>query len=105
MRSKEILSGLAIFALVLGSAAAQDAPTKAKAASAPAATGLQTGPATVVTHWSRNKYPTSIPEGATYYIVEKNDTAREMPSAIERSALRTSLFAIPIRRYRVTGSK
>jgi LysM repeat protein len=75
VRSKEILSGLAIFALVLGSAAAQDPPTKAKAASAPAATsGLQTGPATVVTHWSRNKYPTSIPEGATYYIVEKNDT-------------------------------
>jgi LysM repeat protein len=59
--------------LVLGSAAAQDAPAKTKAASAPA-TGLQTGPATVVTHWSRNKYPTSIPEGATYYIVEKNDT-------------------------------
>ncbi|HXB57039.1 MAG TPA: LysM peptidoglycan-binding domain-containing protein [Vicinamibacteria bacterium] len=75
MRSKEIFSGLAIFTLVLGSAVAQDAPAKTKPASAPAATtGLQTGPATVVTHWSRNKYPTSIPEGATYYIVEKNDT-------------------------------
>jgi hypothetical protein len=75
VRSKEIFSGLAIFTLVLGSAVAQDAPAKTKPASAPAATtGLQTGPATVVTHWSRNKYPTSIPEGATYYIVEKNDT-------------------------------
>src|SRR5262245_34590488 len=46
----------------------------AKPAPAAPATGLQTGPATVAPHWSRNKYPDSIPEGAVYYIVEKGDT-------------------------------
>jgi LysM repeat protein len=73
VRSKETLCGLAVLTLVVGSVAAQDARAKDKAA-APPATGLQTGPATVVPHWSRNKYPASVPEGATYYIVEKNDT-------------------------------
>jgi hypothetical protein len=28
----------------------------------------------VAPHWSRNKYPDSIPEGATYYIVVRGDT-------------------------------
>jgi hypothetical protein len=28
----------------------------------------------VPTHWSKNKYPTSVPDGATYYLVEKGDT-------------------------------
>src|SRR5262245_34542737 len=49
----------------------------ARPAAEPAATptaGLQTGPATVAPHWSKNKYPESIPEGAIYYIVEKGDT-------------------------------
>jgi hypothetical protein len=36
--------------------------------------GLRTGPATVAPHWSRYKYPESIPEGATYYIVQRGDT-------------------------------
>lgn len=53
--------------LVLGPAYAQDAP----AAPDPA---LKTGPATISAHWSKNDYPESIPEGATYYIVEKGDT-------------------------------
>ncbi|MEE8218907.1 MAG: LysM peptidoglycan-binding domain-containing protein, partial [Vicinamibacteria bacterium] len=44
---------------------AQDAP--------PA--GIQTGPATVATHWTKNtSYPTTIPEGAAYHIVERGDT-------------------------------
>src|SRR5262245_10437285 len=46
----------------------------AKPAPAAPATGLQTGPATVAPHWSKNKYPDSIAEGAIYYIVEKGDT-------------------------------
>jgi hypothetical protein len=56
--------------------AAQGAPAAAPAAAptAPTTAGLQTGPATVAPHWSRNKYPDSIPEGAIYYIVEKGDT-------------------------------
>jgi hypothetical protein len=33
-----------------------------------------TGPATVPAHWSKNKYPTSIPDGATYYLVVRGDT-------------------------------
>jgi hypothetical protein len=45
---------------------AQDAP--------PAAAGLKAGPAAVGPHWSKNKYPDSIPEGAYYYIVERGDT-------------------------------
>jgi hypothetical protein len=36
--------------------------------------GLRTGPATVAPHWSKYKYPESIPEGTTYHIVEKGDT-------------------------------
>jgi hypothetical protein len=45
-------------------AAAQDAPT-----------GLQSGPATVAPHWTKNTdFPTSIPEGATFYIVVRGDT-------------------------------
>ncbi len=41
---------------------------------AAAATGLLTGPASVPTHWSRYKYPESIPEGALYYLVVRGDT-------------------------------
>ncbi len=76
MRSKGILSGVAALSLVLGQAAAQESPKKGAAPAAPASapTGLLTGPASVPKHWSRNKYPDSIPEGATYYLVEKGDT-------------------------------
>jgi hypothetical protein len=72
VRTKLILGGLIAFGAALGQAVAQDAP--ARPAPAAPATGLQAGPATVAPHWSRNKYPESIPEGATYYIVEKGDT-------------------------------
>jgi hypothetical protein len=45
------------------------------AAPAPAADSeLQVGPATVPAHWSRYKYPETIPEGATYYIIKRGDT-------------------------------
>jgi hypothetical protein len=67
VKTKVILSGFVVLTMATGFAGAQGA---AKASTA----GLQTGPATVAPHHSRNKYPTSIPEGATYYIVEKGDT-------------------------------
>lgn len=68
MKTKLIPSGLVVLALAVGVANAQDA------AKAPSVVGLQTGPATVAPHHSRNKYPTSIPEGAIYYIVVRGDT-------------------------------
>ncbi len=43
-------------------------------AAAPETAGLKVGPATIAPHWSKNAYPTSVPEGATYYIVERGDT-------------------------------
>lgn len=43
-------------------------------AAAPETAGLKVGPATIATHWSKNAYPTSVPEGATYYVVERGDT-------------------------------
>lgn len=57
--------------LVLVLAASLATAQEAETAPAP---GLQTGPATVAPHYSRNKYPASIPEGALYYIVVKGDT-------------------------------
>jgi hypothetical protein len=68
----------ALSLLLAGRAEAQLAPPPspapaAKPAEAPAA-GLQTGPATVAPHWSKNKYPDSVPEGAAYYIVQRGDT-------------------------------
>lgn len=73
MRTKVILGGLIAFGVALGQAVAQEPRASAAAPPAPAG-ALQTGPATVAPHWSRNKYPDSIPEGAVYYIVERNDT-------------------------------
>jgi outer membrane protein OmpA-like peptidoglycan-associated protein len=59
---------VAALLLVLGPAVAQDpAP-----AAAPA--GLSTGPASIPTHWSKYSYPTSIPDGATYYVIVRGDT-------------------------------
>src|SRR5262245_520534 len=58
--------------MVVGRAEAQLAPP-APQERAPSSE-LLTGPATVAPHWSKNKYPDSIPEGATYYIVERGDT-------------------------------
>jgi hypothetical protein len=45
------------------------------AATAPAGESeLQVGPATVPVHWSRYKYPETIPDGATYYLIKRGDT-------------------------------
>jgi LysM domain len=76
VRTKVILAGLIAFGVALGQAEAQlgsRTPPPQPSQAAPA-TGLQTGPATVAPHWSKNKYPESIPEGAIYYIVERGDT-------------------------------
>jgi LysM repeat protein len=69
VRSKRagILSGAVALSLMGSAVWAQGTP-------AAAPSGLQTGPATVATHWSKNKYPTSIPDGASYYIVVRGDT-------------------------------
>lgn len=75
MRLKAVFLGLAAaVTFCAGRVAAQDAPSAKAATPATTPSGLQTGPATVAPHWSRNKYPESVPEGATYYIVVKGDT-------------------------------
>ena len=71
MRSKgmgTLCGSVAALLLVLGPAVAQD-----PAPAAPPA-GLSTGPATIPTHWSKYSYPTSIPDGATYYVIVRGDT-------------------------------
>jgi hypothetical protein len=61
---KLILVGCVTVVIAAGGALAQDAPT-----------GLQTGPAAVAPHSTKNTgYPTAIPEGTAYYIVQRGDT-------------------------------
>jgi hypothetical protein len=66
-----ILCGIAALSLVLTRAEAQETSAPA---SASAGSELQTGPATIPPHWSKYKYPETIPEGATYYIIKRGDT-------------------------------
>lgn len=64
MRPKLILGGLVTLVLAGGFALAQNAPA-----------GIQMGPATIAPHWTKNtSFPTSIPEGAAYYVVVRGDT-------------------------------
>ena len=72
MRSSHRLCAVVALGL-LGSLASAQEPAKAPAA-APETAGLKVGPATIAPHWSKNAYPTSVPEGAIYYIVERGDT-------------------------------
>jgi LysM repeat protein len=59
-----MVGGLVTLVLAGSLASAQDAPA-----------GLQTGPATVAPHWTKNSsFPTQIPEGAAYYVVVRGDT-------------------------------
>jgi len=67
-----LLGTVAACLFLVGTAAAQ-APSPAPPPAGPQV-GLLTGPATVATHWSKYKYPDSIPAGATYYIVVRGDT-------------------------------
>ena len=64
MRPKLILGGLVAFAMAGSLAIAQDVPA-----------GVQSGPASIAPHWTKNPaFPTSIPEGTAYYIVVRGDT-------------------------------
>jgi len=66
VRPKLILGGLVAVAMVAGALQAQEPPQAA---------GLQTGPATIAPHWTKNEsFPTTIPEGTAYYIVVRGDT-------------------------------
>ena len=77
MRPKQILGGLVAVAMVASAALAQE-PTQ------PA--GLQTGPATIAPHWTKNtSFPTAIPEGAAYYIVVRGDTLWDISGVPEES--------------------
>jgi outer membrane protein OmpA-like peptidoglycan-associated protein len=64
-----LCGSVAALLLVLGGVATAQDP-------APAGTpaGLSTGPASIPTHWSKYSYPTSIPDGATYYVIVRGDT-------------------------------
>src|SRR5438093_3910914 len=57
-----LLCGIAALSLLFGSAEAQQTAP-------PPPTGLSIGPATVPRHWSKYRYPETIPDGATYYII------------------------------------
>jgi LysM domain len=72
----KILGGLLSVSLLgmSGAAIGQSKAGKDKEKDAPAPSGLRTGPATVAPHWSKYKYPDSIPEGTSYHIVERGDT-------------------------------
>ena len=80
MKAKHFFGGLAVWAVVCALPALSQAQppgfqTKAKPAAPPAdSAGLKTGPATVAPHWSKNKFPDTVAEGAFYYIVERGDT-------------------------------
>ena len=80
MKAKHFFGGLAAWAVawalpVLAQTPPPGFQDKSKvAAPAADAAGLKTGPATVAPHWSKNKYPDSVAEGAFYYIVERGDT-------------------------------
>jgi LysM repeat protein len=64
VRPKLILGGLVTLAMAGTLAVAQDVPT-----------GVQSGPATIAPHWTKNSsFPTSIPEGQAYYVVVRGDT-------------------------------
>lgn len=78
MRPKLILGTLVAVGMAAGPILAQEPPAGFQPAAAPAAepaAGLQTGPATIAPHWTKNgDFPTAIPEGAAYYIVVRGDT-------------------------------
>jgi len=77
VRPKQILGGLVAVAMVASAALAQEPP---------AAAGLQTGPATIAPHWTKNtSFPTAIPEGAAYYVVVRGDTLWDISARFLKS--------------------
>jgi hypothetical protein len=72
VRAKLILAGLVASVVAAPTARPQEAP----------ASGLRTGPATVAPHWTKNSsYPTEVPEGAPFVIVERGDTLWDIARA------------------------
>jgi hypothetical protein len=68
------LCGVAALCLALAQAEAQEPASTTTAKPAASSGELLRGPATNPQHWSRYKYPETIPEGATYYIIVRGDT-------------------------------
>jgi len=77
VRPKLILCGLVAVAMVAGAVAAQQPPPAAE---------LQSGPATIAPHWTKNSsFPTEIPEGAVYYVVARGDTLWDVSARFLKS--------------------
>ena len=102
MRPKLIVGGLVALALAGGLAAAQDAPA-----------GLQTGPATIAPHWTKNSsFPTRSPRATAYYVVVRGDTLWDIAGALPQEPLplapdlgrRTSTSRTPTGSTRATRS-
>jgi hypothetical protein len=74
VKATRLLCGVAALCLALAHAEAQESASAAAAKPAGSSGELLRGPATIPQHWSRYKYPESIPEGATYYIIVRGDT-------------------------------
>lgn len=74
MKATRLLCGLAALCLALAQAEAQESVATATAKPAASSGELLRGPATIPQHWSRYKYPETIPEGAVYYIIVRGDT-------------------------------
>ena len=73
------LLAAAVFSLSAAVAGAQGAPAPGPES--------KTGPASVPKHWSKYKYPESVPEGAPYHIVEKGDTLWDIAAHYLRNPL------------------
>jgi LysM repeat protein len=81
VRPNGFFVGLVGLAASVSLAAAQGVPPAGAAAQPVAPAGLQTGPAEVAPHWTKNTgFPTSIAEGASYHIVERGDTLWDLAS-------------------------
>jgi hypothetical protein len=72
LKTKHFFGGLTAVLLFAPVVSAQGAANRKPQTEA--AAGLRTGPAAIAPHWSKYKYPQTVPEGATYYIIERGDT-------------------------------
>jgi hypothetical protein len=73
------LLAAAVFSLSASLAGAQAAPAPGPES--------KTGPASVPKHWSKYKYPESVPEGAAYHIVERGDSLWEVAARYLKNPL------------------